>query len=399
MIHAFRDDPNVNHAFIIDHALRGGSADETEQAAEIAKSFGYKVRTDRWAHDGISSGIQAKARDYRYGALGRLCRAAGLTRLMTAHTADDQAETLLMRLDRQSGWRGMAGMPEQVYAPLWPALAGVTLHRPWLNKSRAELREYNRKNGLSFIDDPSNENRDFARIRARQALAADPRLRADLLSQQRKTRQRLMHERQLYGAWLVAHAVIDSHGFIVTDAVPPLDLLLHILNVASGRGGPIDSTKLARLSRDMMSADFRATTLGGAWVVRQSQGTLNSKGQNFMFLRDRVAVTGRSNVQPLKILRLKMGAVLLWDGRFFCRAKVTGLRVEMGFGNLQKLRQYAEFKSLFDLPKSVRESLPIFFLGEKPVGFGACDTEYIHSIAASASRLQDRYVGKDNVSN
>jgi len=173
LLHACRDNELITHAFIIDHALRPGSDLEVMEAADFARSLGYKVRTQRWSHEGVSSAIQVKARKYRYAAMGEMCREENLEHLITAHTEDDQAETLLMRIDRQTGWRGLAGMADAAYAPLWPALAGVTLHRPWLGMSRADIRAYNRAHNLTYIDDPSNENRDFTRVRARQALAAD----------------------------------------------------------------------------------------------------------------------------------------------------------------------------------------------------------------------------------
>ena len=230
MVHAGRAHPKITHAFIVDHALRKGSAEEAEAAAKIAQSLGYQTHITRWRHDGFTAGVQAKARAFRYKALGRLCRENGIKHLLTAHTADDQAETLLMRLDRQTGWRGLAGMTAQAYAPLWPALAGVTLHRPWLGRSRQALRAYNAKHNLRYIDDPSNQNTDFTRIRARQALAADPALRADLLSQQKDMRLRLVAERKAHGQWLSRHAKISPHNYVETDAVPPAELMLHILN-------------------------------------------------------------------------------------------------------------------------------------------------------------------------
>lgn len=384
MLHALRDDPLVTHAFIIDHALRDGSAAEVEKAAEYARSYGYIVQTDRWTHDGVTSGIQVKARKYRYAALGRLCRERGLQHLITAHTADDQAETLLMRLDRQTRWRGLAGMPDKAYAPLWPELAGVTLHRPWLGKSRKSLRQYNAEHKLHFTDDPSNENTDFTRVRARQALLADPELRADLLAQQEEMRARLTQERKGQEMWLEDHAVIHPQAYIETDKVPSAELLLHILNVVSGGGGPIDAAKRARLCRDMASADFKAATLGGAWILSKK----DKPGHGFVFLRDRVAVTGRSNVSSAQPVSLLPDVLTPWDGRFLCTAKTDGIRIEVGLGQLQKLRQMPEFNVLFSLPPKVRESLPIFYLGDIPIGFGACDTKFVSSRACSASRLQ-----------
>lgn len=383
MVHAFRDNPSVTHAFIIDHNLRVGSAAEVAQAAEFAKSLGYTVVTNRWEHDGVTSAIQVKAREYRYHALGKLCRAAGLKHLITAHTADDQAETILMRLDRQTGWRGLAGMPVSAGAPLWPALAGVMLHRPWLDVSRTALREYNRSYSLSFVDDPSNENRDFTRIRARQALSADQDLRSDLLAQQAVARIRLAEERRVDADWLSRHATFSLHGYVRTRVVPPRELLLHLLNGVAGRGGPIDATKRARLCAEMNQTDFKASTLAGAWVIRHDDG--------FVFTRDMVAVTGRRGTKGLSAIDLKAGETTLWDGRFWITAKEAGLRVIPAFGHLAEFRQLFDFKHLFEIPAEARASLPVFWKGSSPIGYGTLESQYIISKAATASRLQAHY--------
>ncbi len=389
MVYAFCDHPCVTHVFIIDHKLRDGSAEEVAQAAKFAEGLGYTVITDCWAHDGVTSGIQVKARSYRYTALGRLCRAAGLTNLMTAHTADDQAETLLMRLDRQTGWRGLAGMPTCAFGPLWPALAGVTLHRPWLNVSRAELRAYNHTNELPFVDDPSNENRDFTRVRARQALAVDTDLRADLLKQQQSARMRLSAERKDHADWLAKHAHVSPHGFIEIDAVPPCELLLHLLNIVAGQGGPIDAAKRKRLHGDMSQSGFKSATLAGAWVVKTPHG--------FVLTRDMVAVTGRNDLAGLGRIGLIQGEKHLWDGRFWMESKQTNMTVEPAFGNLHHMKQHADLKCIFDLQKEVRPSLPLYRQGDSLLSFGAVTSKYIDAEAVTASRLQALYKGAISV--
>lgn len=393
LLHACRDNLAVSHAFIIDHALRPASAVEVKQAANFARSLGYQVRTRRWSHAGVSSAIQVKARKYRYAAMGEMCREENLEHLITAHTEDDQAETLLMRIDRQTGWRGLAGMPDAAYAPLWPALAGVTLHRPWLNVSRSDIRAYNRAHDLDYVDDPSNENRDFTRVRARQALSADKDLRQDLLVQQRSARMRLNQERKDLNVWLERFAHINRHGFIELTDVPPAELMLHILNVVSGQGGPIDAAKRARLCAAMAGPNFKAATLAGAWIVKLPR----ANGHAFVCIRDNVAIKGRHDVPKMPPLTLKKEPLTLWDGRFFCRAKTDDIHIEVAQGHLQNLRQLTEFKSLFELPAEVRPTLPIFFKDGKAVGFGACETEYVSSVASSALRLQALFQKADCV--
>lgn len=385
MIHAYRDDPRVTHTFIIDHALRAGSASEVAEAANFARDLGYHVQTNKWSHDGITSAVQVKARQYRYEALGRMCRSAGIETLLTAHTADDQAETLLMRLQRQTGWRGLAGMPELAFAPLWPALAGITLYRPWLNISRADLREYNAHHRLPFIDDPSNENRDFTRVRARQALSAEPKLRGDLLAQQSVMRETLTEERLAHAHWLDAHAKIDPQGHVVADSVPPSELLLHILRAVSGSGGPIDSARREALIDSMTDPSFSHATLAGAWVVSKPLS------QSFVFTRDMVAVKGRKEADGLPDVNLRKGESTLWDGRFQVSAKEGDITIRPAHGRLSDLRQQVEIKPIFDLEPEVRSTLPVYFRGEVALGFGAIHVPEVQSIPQTARRLQSLY--------
>ena len=383
LLHLCANHPHITHAFIIDHALRDGSAAEVKQAAEAARAMGYKVQTQRWEHEGVSSAIQAKARNYRYTAMGQMCRAAGIKHLITGHTSDDQAETLLMRLERKTGWRGLAGMRESAFAPLWPALMGITLHRPLLSISRAELRTYAAAEKLHYVDDPSNENRDFARVRARQFLLADQSFRQDLLTQQTGALKRLMDERREQANWLSRFAKISSHGFVETSSVPSAELLLHLLNAVSGAGGPIDAAKRKRLSLAMTESDFSTATLAGAWVIRTAHG--------FLFTRDRGAVKGRRNslqANDVHEVKLAAGSSCLWDGRFLVQAKPHELTIRPAYGQLTKLSDVTETKAIFECPAEVRASLPIYKTGESFLGFGGLNTQKVKAEAVSAQRLQ-----------
>ena len=120
------------------------------------------------------------------------------------------------------------------------------------------------------------------------------------------------------------NAVVSPHGLSRQQSVPPSELLLHILNAVSGGGGPIDSAKRSRLCADMEDPDFKAATLSGAWVIRRT----HPSGHNYVFLRDRVAVTGRPGVAGTFNPGLwRKKHLTLWDGRFFCEAKTQDIRV------------------------------------------------------------------------
>ena len=119
----------------VDHGLRAESAEEAGMVARLCRERGVAHRTITLALPG-GAGVQARARAARYAALGDWLRAEGLGALVTAHHADDQAETFVMRLNRGAGVRGLAGMRVRAVVPGHP---GLPLLRPLLGWRRAEL--------------------------------------------------------------------------------------------------------------------------------------------------------------------------------------------------------------------------------------------------------------------
>ena len=382
LLHALRDTENVTHAFIIDHNLREESEIETQRAAGFALDLGYDVSIRKWDHGHPAKGIQVKAREYRYSAMGELCRKFGITHLLTAHTEDDQAETLLMRQERGTGWRGLAGMRKEAYGPLWPALAEVTLVRPLLTVSRQALRGYNKAQGLLWIEDPSNENKDFTRVHARQKLKGTIKLKQSLLNTQAEHVSRLFKERQNFKQWMLDNATLLAEGGVEIKAIPSPELMLHILRIASGSGGPIDSARRDALCESMTQNDFKASTLAGAWVVKTQSG--------FLITRDKVATLGRRDKTEPDIVPVELSHenVMLWDGRFLLRANQSGIRVEAAQGHLQKLREHIETKAIFKLPKCVRPTLPVYFQGDDIIGFGTGNWAALSSTGLADIRFQ-----------
>lgn len=166
-------------AVTVDHALRPGSAAEADGVAQICAGLGIAHQTLRWDHGAIAGNLQDQARQARYRLIGNWARAQGLADVAIGHTADDQAETFLIGLSRAAGLDGLTGM-----RPQWQA-EGITFHRPLLTVTRADLRAYLTRRGVAWVDDPSNDNDRFTRVKARRALAALKPLgiTADRLSQ------------------------------------------------------------------------------------------------------------------------------------------------------------------------------------------------------------------------
>lgn len=152
----------------VDHRLRAGSADDARFVEALGACLGRPVVTLA-PPTPITGSLQAAAREARYGLLAGAARAHGLAAVATGHTRDDQAETLLLRLARGSGLRGLAAMrPRTVHH-------GLTILRPLLRACRDELRQALVARGIGWREDPSNADPRFDRVAMRNLA---PRLAA-----------------------------------------------------------------------------------------------------------------------------------------------------------------------------------------------------------------------------
>jgi tRNA(Ile)-lysidine synthase len=163
----------------VDHGLRSESTDEAALVARVAADLSLPHRTLIWSGEKPSRGLPEAAREARYALLVALARQIGASHLITAHTQDDQAETVLMRLARGSGPGGLAGMRPLVERD------GVLHARPLLAAAKAELVSSCRENGWPFIEDPTNRDERFARPRWRRLR---PELAAEGLTPKRLAR-------------------------------------------------------------------------------------------------------------------------------------------------------------------------------------------------------------------
>lgn len=150
------------HVATVDHALRPESQDEAAQVAQWAQALGLPHKTLVWIGAKPKTRIQERARDARYALLDAYAGEIGADYLLTAHHADDQAETILFRLLRGSGLSGLAGMPRA-------ARRGGLVHlRPLLAFPKADLVAYCEAHAQPFFRDPSNDNPAFARTHLRK---------------------------------------------------------------------------------------------------------------------------------------------------------------------------------------------------------------------------------------
>jgi tRNA(Ile)-lysidine synthase len=266
-------------AVTVDHGLRPQARREALAVKRLARKLGIGHRTLRWTGHKPKTGLQQAARLARYGLLAKSAKAAGAEHVLTGHTLDDQAETVLIRLTRGSGIGGLAAMAR--ISPL-PAGPGISLVRPLLDVPKARLVATLRRARIGYADDPSNRDPRFTRARIRSAMPALERegLKAPRLVLLARRLQRA--ETALAAAAADAFAELAPGPWAGAGPIEfsaesyaklPAEIGLRLLGRAVdavGDEGPIDLHKLEALyeglSAAVAGARFRRT-LAGAMVT------------------------------------------------------------------------------------------------------------------------------------
>lgn len=203
-----RQKPNRLVALTVDHGLRDDSAAEARQVAQYCQSQGIEHHIMCWADTKPQTGVQTKARTARRQLLIDQCKQLDITDLYLAHQADDQIETFLQRLSRGSGPQGLQGMR------IHTTQQGVTLHRPFLDVRRSDLRAYCVHNTIPFVDDPSNDDPRFERVRWRRMIDTIEQQQPGFATGVLRSQTRLAAAAQaitvIAQQWLAAHALSDQ---------------------------------------------------------------------------------------------------------------------------------------------------------------------------------------------
>ena len=310
----------VNHrpspsAVTVDHGLRAGSGAEALQVAKWANalSIPHTILTRKGQR--LSQNIQAQARDVRYRLLGEWMTKQKIGTILTGHTMNDQAETFLMRLARGSGLDGLSCMAPNAHFPL-PEFYALRLTRPLLAFTHERLVEYLRERGQPWIEDPSNTNDRFSRVRMRAALP----ILADLgiTSQQiAETTARLRSAREVIETKTKCHlnetVQLSIWGYaLVSDKFmsAPDEVLVRCLSQLIARVG--GSPYAPRFEQTLSILQWlkagkshpAGRTLGGCRLE-------NCKPNRVLITREEAALTLDSPV-----LNLRQGESGLWDNRF-----------------------------------------------------------------------------------
>ena len=195
-------------ALIVDHGLRSESGAEAATVFDTLKMLGIEATILPWVPGDVASGIQAKARTARYQLMENWCRDANVLHLAIAHHADDQAETVLMRLQKGSGADGLAGIP---YAR---ELMHCRIIRPLLDVRKQTLVSFLEARSISWIDDPSNNDPKYARTSVREGIRLDD-LDVDGIVQSAARYARVREAAEMTAAaWLARYSNLQPSGYI-----------------------------------------------------------------------------------------------------------------------------------------------------------------------------------------
>jgi tRNA(Ile)-lysidine synthase len=331
----------------VDHGLRPDSALEAARVETWARALGLGAHVLTLTGQRLRTSIQAAAREGRYRRMAEWCAGNGARGIVTAHTLDDQAETLLMRLARGSGVDGLSAMPVET------VLYGMNVFRPLLDIARERLEIYLDAIGQEYIRDPSNVDTAFERVRLRNAQGSFQALgltaKALALSAKRLGRAR----RALDGAAAIlgercvsyqpeGHAVIEAGAYLDAPEEMQLRVLLRVLAIA---GGPAQVPQLATIERAvawMVAATGCSRTLSGCRITRRLSSFI--VGRELGRMR-----TPRVTIHP--------GETVLWDGRFAVHL-AREANADMELLPLWKARPGAGIKRPARLPNFVFQTLP-----------------------------------------
>ncbi len=301
-------------AITVDHGLRDESAFEAKQVGLWLKKYGINHHTLIWEGRKKSSNIQAMARNARYGMMADFCAMHDIKLLAVAHTIEDQAETVLMRLMRGSGVDGLSGISDS------SDVFGIKIIRPLLGATRSELREYLQNKTQPWVEDPSNENIKYKRVELRKFIKSSNE--AELLTKRlfdtgtHMARAKDYIEQQicknLVGIFTFNEAgfyVININRFKALHHEERLRSLAAALQHAGGQKYRPRFENLSQLHDNIISDNIGSgCTLCGCKI---EQGKKKNE-ENILYIYREAALIAKN-------IAVKANAQIIWDNRFVCK--------------------------------------------------------------------------------
>lgn len=350
-------------ALTFDHGIRPESGSEARRIGEWLAELGVEHHVLTNATPLPETGLEAAARDARYRAMEAWCREKAIRHLLVAHTLEDQAETVILRLVRGSGVDGLAAMAE--VSP--PNTGGETplIVRPLLGVARARLQSTICAKGHKVIvQDPMNLDRTFERVKVRELLrdtditGLNAHRLADAARHQRRAREALEQAtRELLGSIASIHfggvVRLALEGLLAAPEELSLRALGQAIRCVSGRAYPLRIVQLERALLDLRSDGSRGFTLAGAAMSRD--------GDVLVLHRELARIAAPVSLPP--------DTAECWDGRFrivngSARTLSIGALGEEGWNLL--VREHPHLRDSA-IPHAVRLTLPAFRIEDEVI--------------------------------
>ena len=324
-------------ALTVDHALRKTSATEARQVKSWCKSLGITHTSLKWQHGEIKTGIQAKARQARYQLMVDWCAKHKIDALLTAHTKDDQAETVAMRMARTSSAKSLSA--------IWPEtkIGGLMILRPLLSARREQLRDYLITKDQVWLEDPSNTDQRFERARLRGAGVA-----LALAGTATKAQSKIKSAQLAAEKWLSKNLYRDISGMLEFDtehfaklsSTAQDEALIRIIEMVGG--------KAPELAKRQALLDW----LESPSATRRSLG-----GVIFALRKNSVRVGREPSRISGSIIKLSPTKSLLWDNRFLASGpKGSTITFKANVKALKRIK---------NLPAFVDQGLPVIMAGDE----------------------------------
>ena len=349
------DNDNDFVALIIDHKLRKESAEEAKKTYKSLTQNKIKAKILTYRGEKFSSNIQKKARDLRYDLFEKYCGKNKIKFLILAHHQDDLIENFYIRLIRGSGIKGLTSLQN-----IFEYNKNFYLLRPLLNFNKQELLSVTKKSYSSWIEDPSNKNDKFLRVRIRkmqsklQKEGFDPKRIIKTIENLNTAKDSLdfyifKSEKKYLKFYKEGYAILNSSMFNNEAQEVIFRVIIKAIHFVSGEYYPPRSDSLKTLMKNLSTKSFKSSTLGGCLIEK-------NKNIISFFREDRNVA-----VENLNKTKQKTN----WDDRFLVyknfNNKEQFIVKKLGNNGIEYLKKNKVNESGNKIPTHAKKTLPSFW--------------------------------------
>ena len=340
---------------IVDHGLRKESANEAKQTFKNLKKNNIKAEILTYRGTKFTSNIQKKARDLRYDLFQKYCKKNKIKFLILAHHQDDLIENFYIRLIRGSGIKGLTSLQH-----IFEYNKNFYLLRPLLNLNKEELSSVTKKSYSSWIEDPSNKNDKFLRVRIRkmqtklQKEGFDPKRIIKTIENLNTAKDSLdfyifKSEKKYLNFYKEGYATLKSSIFNNEAQEVIFRVIIKAIHFISGEYYPPRSDSLKSLMKNLSVKSFKSSTLGGCLIEK-------NKNIISFFREDRNVAVENLNKKKQRIN---------WDDRFLVYKNFDNQQKfivkKLGNSGIDYLKKNKFISSLDKIPVQAKKTLPSFW--------------------------------------